>query len=215
VSKHTTTDPTKRLVAVGQALFQDAPEVNDGDPDYGMRTGDVQTDSITFGGKRLVLEIQIKHPQLDELRKGATPAEAGYHLVELKFSYGVSVDGEDVFLPSVDEVLSRSLRRYLNVVNRILVVGHEGIDEEMVNSNHQKETLALRAERAIAAFEDDLRDLVSLDNRMGLISEQKEGTPEVDWFEQTEKVKAIVAAECASGRSRCVPLKSRLRGRRI
>src|SRR4051812_3425057 len=65
VSKHTTTDPTKRLVAVGQALFQDAPEVNDGDPDFGMRTGDVQTDSITFGGKRLVLEIQIKHPQLN------------------------------------------------------------------------------------------------------------------------------------------------------
>ncbi len=157
-----------------------------------MRTDEVQTDSITFGGKRLVLEIQIRHPQKMDLIKDGE--EAGYQLVEIKFSYGTSAHGEDVFLPSVDEVLGRLLRSYLNVVNRILIVGHEGLDDEDDDAN-SKETLALQAERAILAFENELRDLLALDNRMGVIADVEERANEVDWFDQVEKVKAMLDEE--------------------
>lgn len=198
VHRFTTASPTQRLVALGQALFQDAPEVNDGDPDYGMRSGeDVQVDSITFGGKRLVLEIQIRHPQPRVAGEGESriKTRTGWHLVEVKFSYDATGAGEDVHLTSADAVLARSLGAYLAVLDRIAAVGHEGVDDD---ADAPGETLALQAERAIGTFEGDLRALVVLDDRMGAGGEGGAAVP-VDWFAEVERVKWVVRTAAEDG----------------
>lgn len=114
--------------------------LNNEDPDLGNATdqpGNVRIDTLSFGGERMAVDMDIRHPKWEvevEVEAGAFQMggslasssrryqeEDGWQVTKCEVSYvplgGNEVAPEPIVLPRMSEVLSSYLARYIDLVN--------------------------------------------------------------------------------------------------
>jgi hypothetical protein len=114
--------------------------LNNEDPDLGNATdqpGNVRIDTLSFGGERMAVDMDIRHPKWEVEVEGEGAAfqtggllasssrryqEAdGWQVMKCEVSYvplgGNEVPPEPIVLPRLSEVLSSYLARYIDLVN--------------------------------------------------------------------------------------------------
>lgn len=114
--------------------------MNNEDPDLGNATdqpGNVRIDTLSFGGERMAVDMDIRHPKWEVEVEGEGAAfqtggllasssrryqEAdGWQVMKCEVSYvplgGNEVPPEPIVLPRLSEVLSSYLARYIDLVN--------------------------------------------------------------------------------------------------
>jgi hypothetical protein len=114
--------------------------LNNEDPDLGNATdqpGNVRIDTLSFGGERMAVDMDIRHPKWEVEVEGEGAAfqtggllasssrryqeEDGWQVTKCEVSYvplgGNEVAPEPIVLPRMSEVLSSHLARYIDLVN--------------------------------------------------------------------------------------------------
>jgi hypothetical protein len=114
--------------------------LNNEDPDLGNATdqpGNVRIDTLSFGGERMAVDMDIRHPKWEVEVEGEGAAfqtggllasssrryqeEDGWQVTKCEVSYvplgGNEIAPEPIVLPRMSEVLSSHLARYIDLVN--------------------------------------------------------------------------------------------------
>jgi hypothetical protein len=177
VHAQTLVNPTERLQAVAVSIPLDV-YLNNEDPDLGNATdqpGNVRIDTLSFGGERMAIDMDIQHPRWETKVVGAGryTIEDGWQVVKCEVSY-FPLGGEmaePIVLPWMSEVLSSYLARYIMVVNtyQLDLKGAEVSDDDSVLSvpfADENESLALQAEKIILDFSENVARIATLDKRM-------------------------------------------------
>ena len=177
VHAQTLVNPTERLQAVAVSIPLDV-YLNNEDPDLGNATdqpGNVRIDTLSFGGERMAIDMDIQHPRWEASAAGARRYTVvdGWQVVKCEVSY-FPLGGEmaePIVLPWMSEVLSSYLARYITVVNthQLDLIGAEVSDDDSVLSvpfADENESLALRAEKILLDFSENVAHIAILDKRM-------------------------------------------------
>ena len=177
VHAQTLVNPTERLQAVAVSIPLDV-YLNNEDPDLGNATdqpGNVRIDTLSFGGERMAIDMDIQHPRWEVSAAGARryTLEDGWQVVKCEVSYfplGAEM-AEPIVLPWMSEVLSSYLARYILVVNtyQLELIDAEVSDNDSVLSvpfAEENESLALQAEKIVLDFSENVAHIAILDKRM-------------------------------------------------
>lgn len=178
--------------------------LNNEDPDLGNATdqpGNVRIDTLSFGGERMAVDMDIRHPRWEVEVEAARSdpssmtrryglEENGWQVTKCEVSYvplgGNEVAPEPIVLPRMSEVLSSYLARYIDLVNTYqmeqLSLSNDAEEEEDDGSvlsipfAEETESLALQAERVIIAFGENVAQIAMLDKRMKKVEFQATST---------------------------------------
>ena len=219
VHAQTLVSPTERLQAVAVSIPLDV-YLNNEDPDLGNATdqpGNVRIDTLSFGGERMAIDMDIRHPRWEAVSTGRRryQLEDGWQVAKCEVSYfplGSEV-AEPIVLPRMSEVLSAYLARYIGIVNthqleQLALDGSDDDDDSVLSMSFEEDndSLALQAERTIVAFGENVAQIALLDKRMKKVEFEatsaepvtprplttEEMSAERNWFVEAEEMGYMV-----------------------